>query len=117
MAEGQRSSDVIATRSGGRQTLAVVLGVLSVLTMPVAVGATRYSESYDLVHAAFAIPFGLVTGVLAIRLSSARGAILGRREGGARAAHVLGLTGIWIAGAALVAVAFYGLLTYLGNRE
>ncbi len=94
-----------------------MFGVLSVLTMPVAVGATRYSGSYDLVHAAFAIPFGLVTGVLAIRLASARGAILGRREGGARAAHVLGLTGIWIAGAALVAVAFYGLLTYLGNRE
>jgi hypothetical protein len=95
--------------------LAVVFGLLSVLAMPVAVGATRYSGSYDLVHAAFAIPVGLVTGLLAVRLSSARGAILGRREGGARAAHALGLAGIWIAGAALVAVAFYGLLTYLGS--
>ena len=106
-----------AERSGVRDVLAVVLGVLSVLAMPVAVGATRYSGSYDLVHAAFAIPVGLVTGLLAVRLSSARGPILGRRGGGARAAHALGLVGIWIAGAALVAVAFYGVLTYLGNRE
>ena len=104
-----------AARSGGRNIFAVVLGVLSALTMPVAVGATRYSGSYDLVHAAFAIPVGLGTGFLAVRLSSARGSILGRREGGARAAHALGLAGIWIAGAALVAVAFYGLLTYLGS--
>ena len=106
-----------AARSGGRDVLAVVLGVLSVLTMPVAVGATRYSGSYDLVHAAFAIPVGLVTGLLAVRLSSARGTILGRREGGARAAHALGLVGIWLAGAALVAVAFYGLVTFIGNRD
>ncbi len=106
-----------AARSGGRDVLAVILGGLSVLAMPVAVGATRYSGSYDLVHAAFAIPVGLVTGLLAVRLSSARGPILGRLGGAARAARTLGLAGIWIAGAALVAVAFYGLLAYLGNRE
>jgi hypothetical protein len=105
-----------AARSGGRAVLALMLGLLSVSTMPVAVGATRYSGSYDLVHAAFAIPLGLVTGLLAVRLSSARGAILGRRGRGAQAAHALGLVGIWIAAAALVAVAFYGLLTYLGNQ-
>ena len=104
-----------AARSGARGVLTVVLGLLSVLTMPLTVGATRYSGSYDLVHAAFAIPVGVVTGLLAVRLSSARGPILGRRGGGARAAHALGLAGIWIAGAALVAVAFFGLLTYLGS--
>jgi hypothetical protein len=95
----------------------VLLGVASVLTMPVAVFATRYSGSYDLVHSALAIPIGLVTGVLAVRLSGdRRGAVPLARRPSSRAGRVLGLVGIWLAGAALVAVAFYGLLTYLGNR-
>jgi hypothetical protein len=108
----------VAVGGGARTTFALLLGVLSVATMPVAVFATRYSGSYDLVHAAFAIPVGLVTGFLAVRLSGdRRGAVplAGRRS--SRTARVLGLAGLWLAGAALVAVSFYGLLTYLGNRE
>jgi hypothetical protein len=95
-----------------------VLGVLSVLTMPVAVFATRYSGSYDLGHSALAIPVGLVTGLLAVRLSGPRrGAVPLEGRSRSRVARALGLAGIWLAGAALVAVAFYGLLTYLGNRS
>jgi hypothetical protein len=98
--------------------MAIVLGVVSVLTLPVAVLATRYSGSYDLVHSAFAIPLGLVTGLLAVRLSGdRRGAVPLEGRPSSRAARILGLAGIWLAGAALVAVAFYGLLTYLGNRD
>jgi hypothetical protein len=94
-----------------------VLGLVSLLTMPVAVFATRYSGSYDLVHSAFAIPVGLVTGVLAVRIAGDhRGAVPLESRPRSRAGRLLGLTGIWLAGAALVAVAFYGLLTYLGNR-
>jgi hypothetical protein len=85
--------------------------------MPVAVVSTRYSGSYDLVHSALAIPVGLVTGVLALRLSGGRaGAVPLESRPRSRAGRLLGLAGIWLAGAALVAVAFYGVLTYLGNR-
>ena len=108
----------MVARGGAWTTLAVALGVASVLTMPVAVFATRYSESYDLVHAAFGIPVGLVTGVLAVRLSGQRrGAVPLAGRSSSRLAWWLGLAGIWLAGAALVAVTFYGLLTYLGERE
>jgi hypothetical protein len=97
--------------------LAVLLGVVSVLTMPVAVFATRYSGSYDLVHAALAIPVGLVTGVLGLRLSrDRRSAVQLEPAGRSRVAQVLALAGIWLAGAALVAVSVYGILVYLGNR-
>lgn len=85
--------------------------------MPVAVMSTRYSGSYDLVHSALAIPVGVVTGVLALRLSGdRRGAVPLESRPRSRAGHLLGLAGLWLAGAALVAIAFYGLLTYLGNR-
>ena len=101
-----------------RNVLALVLGVVSVSTMPLAVLGTRYSDSYDLVHAAFAIPLGLVSGILAVRWSGdRRGAVPLESRTRSRAAHALGLAGIWLAGAALVAVAFFGLLTFLGNRD
>ncbi len=94
-----------------------MLGVVSVLTMPVAVLSTRYSGSYDLVHSALAIPVGLATGSLALRLAGdRRGAVPLESRPRSRAGRLLGLTGLWLAGAALVAIAFYGLLTYLGNR-
>lgn len=117
-----RSSSA-ASPGSARALLAVVLGVLSTATMPVAVAATRYSESYELVHAAFAIPVGLVLGALAV--TSARqarrhdSASLGRAGGRrlAGAGRLFGLAGIWLAGAALVAVAVFGLLTYLGERD
>jgi hypothetical protein len=98
--------------------LAVLLGVISVATMPVAVFATRYSGSYDLVHSALAIPVGLLTGALAVRLSGPRrDAVPLTSRTRSRAGRLLGWAGIWLAGAALVAVGFYGVLTYLGNRS
>jgi hypothetical protein len=84
--------------------------------MPVAVVSTRYSGSYDLVHSALAIPVGLVTGVLALRSGGRAGAVPLESRPRSRAGRLLGLAGLWLAGAALVAVAFYGVLTYLGNR-
>jgi hypothetical protein len=91
----------------------VAFGLLSIATMPVAILATRYSESYDLLHAGLAIPVGLLLGIVALRF--ARGAVrhddvrLGRAGG-------LGVLGIALAATCLVAVAVYGLLTYLGER-
>ena len=113
-----------ASRSSGngRAAVAVAAGVLSAATMPVAILATRYSASYELLHSGFAIPVGVALGILAIWL--ARGALrhddarLGR-AGGRRAARLgraLGVLGIALAATGLVALAVYGLLTYLGER-
>ena len=113
-----------ASRSSGngRAMAAVAVGLLSAATMPVAILATRYSASYELLHAGFAIPVGVALGLLAIWL--ARGALrhddarLGRAggRGVARIGRALGVLGIALAATGLVAVAVYGLLTYLGER-
>jgi hypothetical protein len=99
----------------------VVLGVLSVATIPVAVGLTRFSSSYELLHAGFAIPLGYVFGWLAVlrarRSRALDDATLGR-TGGRKAASIgrlLGILGICIASSALIAVAVYGVLVYSGG--
>lgn len=106
----------------GRAAGALVAGVLAVATMPVAILATRYSGSYELLHAGFAIPVAVVLGVLAVGL--ARGALrhddlrLGRAGGRrtARVARALGVLGISLGATGAVALAVYGILTYLGER-
>jgi hypothetical protein len=100
----------------------VVAGALSVATMPVAILGTRYSASYDLLHAAFAIPVGMSLGVAAVilaRRARARDtATLGRAGGrrAARAGWALGILGLGLASSALVAVAVYGVLSYVGSH-
>jgi len=110
-----------ATRNG-RAVAAVLVGLLSVATMPVAILGTRYSTSYELLHAGFAIPVGIVLGAVAIGL--ARGALrhddlrLGRAGGrdAARVGRALGVLGVALAATGVVALAVYELLTYLGDR-
>ena len=119
---GAATSSEARTSGNARAVAAVVVGLLSAATMPVAILASRYSESYELLHAGFAIPVAVLLGGLAIGL--ARGALrhddmrLGR-AGGRRAARLgraLGVLGVALAATALVALAVYGLLTYLGER-
>jgi hypothetical protein len=106
----------------GRAVASLALGVLAVATMPAAILATRYSGSYELLHAAFAIPVAIALGALAVAL--ARGALrhddlrLGRAggRGAARVGRALGVLGIALAATGLVSLAVYGLLTYLGER-
>jgi hypothetical protein len=106
----------------GRAVAAAVLGVLATATMPLAILATRYSGSYELLHAGVAIPVAVVLGALAIAL--ARGALrlddvrLGRAGGRrtARLGRALGVRGISLAATCAVALAVYGILTYLGER-
>jgi hypothetical protein len=101
---------------------ALVSGAASTATLPVAIYATRFSDSYDLLHAAFAIPLGAGLGFLALYLArQARrlGALALGRPSGERAARVgraLGLLGLGHAAAGLVSVAVYGLLEYAGTR-
>jgi hypothetical protein len=110
------------TSGNGRAVASLLAGLAATATMPLAILATRYSASYELLQAGFAIPVAVVLGALAIGL--ARGALrhddmrLGR-AGGRRAARLgraLGVLGLALAATALVALAVYGLLTYLGER-
>ena len=113
-----------ATRfsGNGRAVVAVAVGLVATATMPVAILATRYSGRYELLHAGFAIPVAVALGILAIWLASGAlrhdDARLGR-AGGRRTARLgwaLGVLGIALASTCLVALAVYGLLTYLGER-
>jgi hypothetical protein len=101
----------------------VVLGALSTATMPVAVLLTRYSESYDLLHAAFAIPLGMALGAAAVAVARSARKLDERslgRLGGKRAAtigRILGIVGFCLASSAAIAVGVYGLLEYVGSRD
>lgn len=87
-----------------------------------AVYATRLSDRYDLLHSAFAIPVAGVFGLLAVRLARRvrrRDAIrLGRSDSRAgRVGRLLGVVGLCMAASALVALAVYGLLEYVGTQD
>ena len=103
-----------------RAAWSVALGALATLTLPIAVFATRYSASYDLLHAGFAIPvtvaFGLGAIIVARRARSFDNATLGR-AGGAKAIRMgrfLGILGLCVAAAATIAVSVYELLVAVG---
>jgi ABC-type Fe3+ transport system permease subunit len=103
-------------RRNTRAVWAAVLGVLSALTMPVAIFATRYSKSYELIQAGFAIPIALALGIAAVVLArKARAydqATLGKAGGGkrGRVGRWLGVLGICMAASATIAVIVYEVL-------
>jgi hypothetical protein len=105
----------------GSGTIGLALGLLSALTMPVAIFATRYSGSYELLHAGVAVPLALGLGVGAIvivrRTRRSLGHSLGRRDirRRARIAWLLGTLGICLGLTAAIALAVYGLLTVAGS--
>ncbi len=99
-----------------RAAWSATVGALSALTLPVAIVATRYSQSYDLLHAGFAIPLAVILGVTAIvlarRVRAYDQATLGRAGGAktARAGRLLGIVGLCMAASASIALAVYGVL-------
>ena len=99
----------------------MLLGALALVTMPVAIVATRYSDSYDLLHAGFAIPVALVLGAAAVvqarRVRARADASLGATDGRRAAAvgRMLGIVGICAACSGAIALAVYGVLTYAGS--
>ena len=111
---------MVAARSGTAWA-SLLTGLASVAALPVAVYLTRFSDTYDLIHAGFAIPLAAGLGVVALVLSrraSLRASLTlaGRTPGVARAGGVLGVVGLCVAAAALVALGVYGLLEYVGSR-
>jgi hypothetical protein len=103
-------------RRNARAAWSVVLGLLSALTMPTAIVATRYSGSYELLHAGFAIPLAAALGIAAVILArkarTYEQATLGRAGGGraGRVGRLLGILGLCMAASATIAVAVYEVL-------
>lgn len=101
----------------------LVAGVASCATLPLAVFLTRFSDSYELLHAGFAIPVAAGLGLVALALARRasiriRVSLNGAPRGGlATAGRVLGVIGLCMAASALVALGVYGLLEYVGSRE
>ena len=101
----------------------VAAGLASVATLPLAVFLTRFSDAYELLDAGFAVPVGLALAAVALVLAR-RARVAGavrlqgpERAGVARAGRVLGVVGMCMAAAGLVALGVYGLLEYVGSRE
>ena len=97
-------------------------GVLSVATLPIAIYLTRFSERYNLLHSGFAIPLAALLGLAALWLASRarrRHALTLVAGSGrpARTGRVLGAVGLCMVASALVALAVYGLLEYVGSRD
>ncbi len=100
----------------------LLAGSASVATLPVAVYLTRFSDSYDLLHAAFVIPVAAGFGLIAILLARTEGrrSSVSLTVNGGRVAlvgRILGIVGICLAASALVALGVYGLLQYVGSRD
>jgi hypothetical protein len=114
----------VASRAGnGAAWGSLVAGLASVATLPLAVYLTRFSHSYDLLHAGFAIPVAAALGVVGLALArraSLRTSVSLSGDGRRKvvvAGRVLGILGLCIAASALVALGVYGLLEYVGSRE
>jgi len=101
----------------------LVAGLASAATLPVAVYATRFSGAYELLDAGWAIPIAIVLGIVAVvlaRRSRVQSAIALASSHGSRVAGVgrfLGILGLCMAAAALVALSVYGMLEYVGSRD
>jgi hypothetical protein len=117
------SSSRARPETGGSAWGALLAGVASVATLPVAVYLTRFSDAYQLLHAGFAIPIGLGLGFLSISLAgrARRRSRLTLSPGApdrvVTAARVLGVAGVCLALAGVIALAVYGLLEYAGTRD
>jgi hypothetical protein len=101
----------------------LVAGVASVAVLPVGVYASRFSDTYDLIHAGFLIPVVVVLALAALALArrarrrTSVSLAAGSGQGLATAGHVLGIVGLCVAASALVALGVYGLLEYVGSRD
>ena len=112
----------MAKGSSGGGFGAALVGSLAAATLPVAIYLTRFSESYDLLQAGFAIPLAALLGLVAVGL--ARGSrrrnalrLAPGRNRLATAGLVLGAAGICMALSALVALGVYGVLDWFGSRD
>lgn len=99
----------------------VLLGLLSLATLPAAILATRRSRGYELLDAGLAIPLAFLLGVLAViltRRARRGGARLLGSPPGTRTATLgrfLGLAGSLVAVTAAMAVGVYFVLSTVAD--
>jgi hypothetical protein len=99
----------------------VLLGLLSLATLPAAIAATRWSRRYELLDAGFAIPVALVLGALAVALArrtrKGQALRLGPAPGArsARVGRVLGMAGFLLGVTAAMAVGVYYVLATVAD--
>jgi hypothetical protein len=105
----------------GSARLSVFIGLLSVAVLPAAIVATRWSKTYELLHAAAAIPVAALLGLLAFALArrarSRLAPTLGHPKGTrtARLGRLLGLLGFLLALTAAGSVGIYAVLSLVAD--
>jgi hypothetical protein len=93
----------------------VVVGLLAVAALPAAILASRFSERFELLHAAGAIPVAAVLALTALGLARRARRRLGwtlarGRHAAARTGRVLGVLALCLAITATISIGFYRLL-------
>ncbi len=102
--------------SRARAHLALLLGLLGLLTLPAAIDVAARSKRIGLLDAAYAVPVAFLLGVVALVMARrARRNLrwLQLRDGGTRvasAAVVIAAVTVCLAVAAALSVGFYGLV-------
>jgi len=101
--------------------VSVLLGLLSLVTLPAAILATRRSRAWELLDAGFAIPLAFLFGVLAVliarRARHGGARVLGSLPGARTATlgRFLGLAGSLLAVTAAMAVGVYFVLAAVAD--
>ena len=95
--------------------LSVIFGVLAVAALPAAIAYSRFSERFELLHAAGAIPVAAVLGLVTLGLArrarrQLRFTLVRSRHAAARAGRLLALLALCLAVTATISVGFYRLL-------
>jgi hypothetical protein len=116
-----RTASGLPTARNPRASASLVTGLVAVVIVPLAVGASGYFDELTLVQscasAALAALLGIAAIVLARRGQETAERTLGRSggQGTARAGKWLGMIALWIAATAGLALAFYFLLTLFAD--
>jgi hypothetical protein len=95
--------------------LSVVFGLLAVAALPAAIVYSRFSERFELLHAAWAIPAAVVLGLVALGLArrahrQLRFTLVRGRHAAARGGRLLAVLALCLAFTAAISVGFYRLL-------
>jgi hypothetical protein len=95
--------------------LSVLFALLAVAAIPAAIVYSRFSEEFELVHAAWAIPAAALLGLIALGLArrarrQLRFTLVRRRHAAARLGRVLAVLALCLAVTASISYGFYRLL-------